>query len=79
MLIPSKHEALNKNILVIGADLIKLLKKRTFNVETLLQDVKSNRSININQFFDTLTFLWCADIIVVDGFNVSLKQENVTA
>ena len=41
MLIPSKHEQLEKNLLVIGGDILNILKKRKiWNIETLFQNLK---------------------------------------
>lgn len=79
MLIPSKHEQLEKNLLVIGGDILNILKKRKiWNIETLFQNLKEVKSVNLNQYYNSITFLWLSDIIQVDEYNISIKQKNVT-
>ena len=79
MLIPSKHEQLEKNLLVIGGDVLSILKKRKiWNIEELFQSLKKIKSINLNQYYNTITFLWLSDIIQIDEYNILLKQKNVT-
>lgn len=79
MLIPSKHEQLEKNLLVIGGDILSILKKRKiWNIEDLFQGLKAVKSVNLNQYYNTITFLWLSDIIQVDEYNILLKQKNVT-
>lgn len=78
MLIPSKHERLEKNLLVIGGDILSILKKRKiWNIEDLFQNLKKVKSINLNQYYNTITFLWLSGIIQVDEYNILLKQKNV--
>lgn len=78
MLIPSKHERLEKNLLVIGGDILDILKKRkVWNIEELFQDLKKIKSVNLNQYYNSITFLWLSNIIQVDKYNISLKQKNV--
>ena len=77
MLIPSKHERLEKNLLVIGGDILSILKKRKiWNTEDLFQNLKKIKSVNLNQYYNSITFLWLSDIIKVDKYNISLKQKN---
>lgn len=79
MLIPSKHERLEKNLLVIGGDILTILKKRKiWNIEDLFQNLKKVKSVNLNQYYNTITFLWLSDIIQVDEYDILLKQKNVT-
>jgi len=79
MLIPSKHEQLERNTLVIGGDILSFLKKKkTWNMEILFQNLKKIKSVNLNQFYNTVTFLWLSEIIQVDKYNISLNQKNVT-
>ena len=79
MLIPSKHEQLEKNLLVIGGDILSILQKRKiWNIEELFQNLKKIKSINLNQYYNSITFLWLADIIQVDEYNILLKQKNDT-
>jgi len=74
MLIPSKHERLEKNLLVIGGDIISILKKKPYNLENLFQELKKIKSININQYYNAITFLWLSEIIQIDEYNIALKK-----
>ncbi len=74
MLIPTKHENLEKNILVLGADVLLLLKKRKYNIESLFQKVKDKKSISLSQYYNTLLFLWLAGLIELDEYYIRLRR-----
>lgn len=74
MLIPTKHEDLEKNVLVLGADILMLLKKRKYNIEKMFQKVKNKKSISLNQYYNTLLFLWLADLIELEKYYVKLRR-----
>lgn len=78
MLIPSKYEDINYNLLVIGYKIIRMLKERSYNIEDLFQKMKDECNINLEQYFNTLTFLWFADIIQINLYQISLLRKNVT-
>lgn len=88
MLIPSKYENINDNLLVIGSNLVSLLKKRPFNIEDLFKAVNKEREskglhqINLDQYFNALTFLWLAEFITLNEFqifiNLNKSRENDT-
>ena len=63
MLIPTKHEILSENLIVIGAELIDILKSESFNIEMLYRALVKVREIHIDIYFDAITFLWLSDII----------------
>ncbi len=75
MFIPSKHENLHKSTIVSGADIIKSLKKKNCNIEELFQEVRQNfqKDISLNQYFNTLTFLWLTDIIDLQDVTIRLR------
>ena len=74
MLIPTKHENLQQNILVVGADILTILKKRSFNIEALFQKVKNEKAINLEQYYNTLVFLWFSDLIELDEYFIKMKK-----
>ena len=76
MFIPTKHENLHKSTIVLGSDIIKSLKKREYNVEDLFQELKKvfEKDISLNQYYNTLTFLWLTDIIELYDFNLKLRK-----
>jgi hypothetical protein len=75
MLIPTKHENLNKSTIVLGADIIKTLKKNDFNVEDLFQELKMvfQKEVSLSQYYNTLTFLWLTDVIELTDHHIKLK------
>ena len=75
MLIPRKHEDLERNLLVLGVDVIQLLKKRPYNVEALFQEVRSIKNIGLCRYYDVLTMLWMAEIIELQAFQVYLRKK----
>lgn len=78
MLIPSKYEDINYNLLVLGSKAIRLLKKKAYNLEDLYQRMNKDMEINLEQYFNLLTFLWLADIIRIDLYQISLHKKNDT-
>lgn len=74
MLLPTKHEDLEKNVLVLGADILMLLKKRKYNIETLFQKIKNKKSISLGRFYNTLLFLWLADLIELETYYIRLEK-----
>jgi Fe2+ or Zn2+ uptake regulation protein len=76
MFIPTKHENLHKSTIVLGADIIKSLKKREYNVEDLFQELKKifEKDISLTQYYNTLTFLWLTDVVELNDFNLSLRK-----
>jgi hypothetical protein len=73
MLIPTKHENLYQNILVLGADILFLLKKRGYDIESLFQKIKYDKAINIDQYYNTLLFLWLSELIELDEYHIKIK------
>lgn len=76
MFIPTKHENLHKSTIVLGADIIKSLKKKDHNVEDLFQELKEafKKDISLNQYYNTLTFLWLTDVIELNDFTLKLSK-----
>lgn len=75
MLIPTSYENLNKNIIIIGGDIISLLKQKDYNIEVLFNELKNLKSTHLNQFYNTLLFLWLADIIELNEHTLMLKRK----
>ncbi len=81
MFIPNKHENLQKSTVVLGANVIKSLKKKNYNIEDLFQELKNlfpkeenTEPISLNQYYNTLTFLWLSEIVDLDEFTIKLKD-----
>jgi len=75
MIIPSKYDNINKNILVIGYKVIKELKKQPYNIDRLYQKLKKEINISLELFYDVLTFLWLAEIIEKEKYQIFLKRK----
>jgi hypothetical protein len=79
MLIPNKYENINDNLLVIGSNLVSMLKKHPYNIEDLFKAVNKEREnktlhqINLDQYFNALTFLWLAEIIILNEFQIFIN------
>lgn len=74
MLIPTKHENLERNILVLGADILMLLKERKYNIEALFQKMKNKKAISLSQYYNSLLFLWLADLIELEEYYIRLRR-----
>lgn len=82
MFTPTKYENLYNSTIVLGADIIKTLKKGNYNIEELFQELKLNslkkenslKNISLNQYYNTLIFLWLTDIILIDDFLITLNK-----
>ncbi|PWK17811.1 hypothetical protein LV89_04258 [Arcicella aurantiaca] len=74
MVIPSKEENLHKSLIFLGYDIVKLLKKKEYNIEDLFLKMKDIKQINLYQFYNTLTFLAMFDIIVYENYTVRLVK-----
>lgn len=75
MIIPTKYENLNKNILVIGYQITKELKRQPYNIDTLYQKIKKDINISLETFYDTITFLWLSNIVEKEKFQIFLREE----
>lgn len=73
MLIPNKHENLQKSTIVLGANIIALLKKKDYNIEDLFQELKKTcQELSLNQYYNVLTFLWLTNCIDLREFTIKL-------
>ncbi|MCU0288571.1 MAG: hypothetical protein MUF15_19540 [Acidobacteria bacterium] len=77
MLIPTKYENLNKNLLVSGAAIISYLNKKPYNIEELFQLMKKEKGMNLDQYFNCLTFLWLADILALENADLKLVSKRI--
>lgn len=75
MLIPTKHQDLKSNTLVIGADILFYLKNDELNLEELFKKVRVEKNIDLDIFFDAITFLWLIDAVIFSDNNLSKKNK----
>lgn len=76
MIKPTKHQSLDDNVLVIGADIMHALRKDSLTIEALFQIIKKEHNIRIDILFDSLTFLWLLEAISLKGNLISQIKSN---
>lgn len=75
MLIPSKHEKLDNNTLVVGADIISLLKRGHLSIESIFDSMKIKKSVTLDDIYYSILFLWLSELVILDENLVKLKVE----
>jgi len=76
MLVPAKHEKLEKNIIVVGSFIIEQLLKGVELIENILENyLNNNKDTDIDVFYDAMTFLFCVDAIEVSSCTVRLIRK----
>jgi hypothetical protein len=74
MILPTKYEKMNDSPLVIGSYALRLLKKKSYDPESLFQELRRERSFSLDQFLDVLTFLRIVEAIDLVGHSVTIKK-----
>ncbi len=64
MVLHNKYEDISRNAFVLGADIIRYLRKDTATLNSLFSHF--HNSISFTNFLNVLTFLYIADIIDID-------------
>jgi len=74
MIIPTKHQKLNENIIPIGAEIITSVRRKPKLVEDLFNEFKeAYKETHIDNFFLTLVFLWLIGAIKMEGDLITYK------
>lgn len=76
MILPNKYENLKNTPLIVGKDIILLLRKKNFRLFDLYS--KLSVKINIDTYFDILTFLYAADLISFNNNIIYLNDSKKT-
>lgn len=76
MILPNKYEDLKNTPLIVGKDIILLLRKKNFRLFDLYS--KLSVKINIDTYFDILTFLYAADLISFNNNIIYLNDSKKT-
>lgn len=77
MIKPQPESDLSMNTMVVGADIIKILKKNKsyLIIEDMLnQFLNSDKRRTPGLFFDTITFLFTIGILTEENYKVRLKD-----
>lgn len=73
MLLPTKHENLDKNVLVLGADIVQFLKRNgTSSLDEVYEFLKTTKNISMDKYNDTVLFLWLIDFVDCEDSKLSL-------
>ncbi|MCT3906609.1 hypothetical protein HZQ01_14210 [Elizabethkingia anophelis] len=67
---------MSANILVLGADILNIIKKDSYNIEELYNKLMTEKNISINQYLDTLTFLWLVEAIEYNSDEIKKTVKN---
>jgi len=73
MIKPTKHQKLKTNILVVGAEILILLKKEELLIEELFIKTSKKTSIALDLFLDTITYLWLMNFVDIKKEIVKLN------
>ena len=76
MIIPTKHEKLSTSMLVVGATVLKKLKRKPYVLEDLFETVRLKHEISINAFLDTILFLGLCELVETNGYEVKIRGVN---
>ncbi len=74
MILPTKHQNLSHNYLVVGAEILALIKKKSYTIEELFQKSKDKYKLSLDAYFDIITFLWLVDAINLEQKTLSIKK-----
>jgi len=84
MILPHPESDLNYNILVLGADIINLLNKSSFNGKYVVIDdvlekfLKGDSERSLDLFLNTLTFLHTIGSIERKDYKIKLIKTDIT-
>jgi hypothetical protein len=80
MILPTKHEDLKQNLLVVGSEIIKAVRHESENLEEVFQLLKKNRiDASLEKFHDALTLLWLLNFIELEnGIIKIIRSQNVS-
>lgn len=73
MILPTKHQNLDLNPMVLGADILFMLRNKDLTLEELFQVLKKQVNLDLDLYYDTLTYLWLIDSIDLDKNKISKK------
>lgn len=73
MIIPTKHEDLGMNIIVVGSIILEKVKNKDYFIEEILQECKNqNKNLDFSKVCNALTFLFCIGAIEIDEYMVRI-------
>lgn len=78
MILPTKYENLKENSLIIGAQIIAILKSDDQSILQIHEILSRKNKIELNliQLIDTLTFLFLAGIVEIKNNTLRLTDDS---
>jgi len=79
MILPHPESDLSVNIMVLGTDIVRSLKKRDFVLveDVLTSFMKSGNKRTPDMFLNTLTFLYSCGLIAKRGYKIKLTSRKM--
>lgn len=75
MIIPTKHQKLEENLISIGSRLLIEIKKNDIFIEDLFNYFKKEyEKVDLDNFFLCITFLWLIDSITITEDIIKIKK-----
>lgn len=81
MILPTKYENIKENPLIVGYQIISLLKNNALTLLDIHLQLKKHKKLELdyNTLIDTLTFLYLADAIEIDNNIIIIKNDTPKA
>lgn len=76
MLIPTKLDNLNYNPMILGAHVIRFVKKKDRSFDETFKHISKQFNIDLDLFFNVLTFLWLLEIIDYSNNKIYYRGNN---
>lgn len=77
MVLPTKHENLQVNLLVLGAEIIRLLKQeKEPTIEDVFQHLKRKKDLTLERLYDALLMLWLCDFVELEDGSVKIRRDH---
>ncbi len=77
MILPTKYENIKENPLIVGYNIISLLKENPLSLLDIHLQLKKfkNLELDYNTLVDTLTFLYLSDAIEIDNNIIRINND----
>lgn len=82
MIIPQPESDLSQNVLVVGADILKILKDNGnyIIIEELLKDfLNKDKKRTTSLFFETITFLYTVNLVTEQNYKIRINYGHTQA
>jgi hypothetical protein len=77
MLIPTKFDNLNYNPMILASHVLRFVRKSHRSFDESFAYINKRFNIDLNHFYNVLTFLWLFDLIEVTNNKIYYRGNNV--